>query len=85
MKINYKQLLLLSAVAMIAVNSYLKNTIHNINDKNRPAIDILLAFASASLFLISVRKDKENEKKKIVLAGLILIFTMIILNLVRLL
>lgn len=78
MKINSKQILSLSVILIIAVNSYFKRTTNNLNDNLRTAIDIIMAVASIILFIIIIRQDKENAKKKIILASIFVLFTLMI-------
>jgi Ca2+/H+ antiporter len=78
MKINSKQILSLSVIVIIAVNSYFKRTTHYISDNLRTTIDIILAVASIILFTFIIRQDKENAKKKIILASIYVLFTLLI-------
>ena len=78
MKINSKQTLFLSVIVIIAVNSYFKRTTHNISDNIRTTIDVILAVESIILFIFIIRQDKENAKKKIILASIYVLFTLLI-------
>lgn len=77
MQKNPKKFLLLSVVVMIFLNQYLKN--HTaINDNIRTAIEIIMALASIALFVFSLKQDKENAKKKLILAGIYVAITLLI-------
>ena len=75
---NPKKLLLFSVVIMIFLNHYLKNHTTSINDNFRTAIEITIALASIAFFIFSLRQDKENARKKLILAGIYVAITIMI-------
>ena len=71
MKINYKKLFPLQIFLIIALNS-------TSNSNLRIAVLVTLFVASIILFLLSLRQDKENAKKKIVVLGTFVLITIMI-------
>jgi Ca2+/Na+ antiporter len=59
-------------------NSFLKNTTFNISENIKTTITVTLAIVSTVLLLFSLRQDKENAKKKLVLAGVYVLITLVI-------
>ena len=78
MKINFKQIILLQLIIIFAVNSYFNNSSHNVNYKVKIVVYIALFITSLILFLFSIRQDKENAKKKLILAGAFVLISLMI-------